>query len=332
MKIIAFFRNGSDCDLNPFSTPKIEKRFSFLKKQFFFSRESGKAGLAAKMVSDGPLSKSARKKENMAKKPESTAVASKSANLPSTESENVGFFDKLSGDGLENVTAKDLIVPRLTILQGLSPQVQPKKPEYIKGASVGDICDVGMNEVFEQPLMFLPVLFVKQYLEWAPRSSGKGLVGIHNDVAILDTGTRNENNQVILPNGNYIAETAQFFGLNLSAGGRRSFLPMTSTQLKKARQWLSISTSEKVKRKDGTLFTPPLYYRTYAISTVEESNSKGDWIGFRIERGPTIEEYAGPDEFQNLAREAIEFKNSIQRGELRGDVGESDDHGSEGAM
>jgi len=268
----------------------------------------------------------------MAKKPESTAVASKTANLPSSESENVGFFDKLSGDGLENVTAKDLIVPRLTILQGLSPQVQPKKPEYIKGASVGDICDVGMNEVFEQPLMFLPVLFVKQYLEWAPRSSGKGLVGIHNDASILDKGTRNENNQIILPNGNYIAETAQFFGLNLSAGGRRSFLPMTSTQLKKARQWLSISTSEKVKRKDGTLFTPPLYYRTYAISTVEESNSKGDWIGFRIERGPTIEEYAGPDEFQNLAREAIEFKNSIQRGELRGDVGESDDHGSEGAM
>jgi len=271
-------------------------------------------------------------KKLMVKKTESTAVASKSASHVSTESDNVGFFDKLSGDGLENVTAKDLIVPRLTILQGLSPQVQPKKPEYIKGAQVGDICDVGMNEVFEQPLLFLPVLFMKQYLEWAPRASGKGLVAIHNDASILDQGTRNESNQIILPNGNYIAETAQFFGLNLSAGGRRSFLPMTSTQLKKARSWLSLSSSEKVKRKDGTSFTPPLYYRTYHISTVEESNSKGDWIGFRIERGPTIEEYAGPDEFADLAKEAIEFKNSIQRGELRGDVGESDDHSSEGAM
>jgi len=189
-----------------------------------------------------------------------------------------------------------------------------------------------MNEVFEQPLMFLPVLFMKQYLEWAPRSSGKGLVAIHNDASILDQGSRNESNQIILPNGNYIAETAQFFGLNLSADNRRSFLPMTSTQLKKARSWLSLATSEKVKRADGTLFTPPLYYRTYAISTVEESNSKGDWIGFRIERGPTIVDFAGPDDWNGLVNEAIEFKNSIQRGEVRGDVGESDEHSSEGAM
>jgi hypothetical protein len=218
-------------------------------------------------------------------------------------------------------------------LQGLSPQIQPKKPEYIKGAKVGDICDVGMNEVFEQPLMFLPVLFVKQYLEWAPRQSGKGLVHVHDNKDILDQCERNDFGQFVLPNGNYIAETAQFFGLNLSADNRRSFLPMTSTQLKKSRSWLSIATAEKVKRSDGTMFTPPLYYRTYAISSVEESNSKGDWIGYKIERGPTIEEYAGPDDWTEVVKEAQEFKSSIQRGELRGEV-ENDDnsHGSEGAM
>jgi hypothetical protein len=81
------------------------------------------------------------------------------------------------------------------------------------------------------------------------------------------------------------------------------------------------------------MFTPPLYYRTYAISSVEESNSKGDWIGYKIERGPTIEEYAGPDDWTEVVKEAQEFKSSIQRGELRGEV-ENDDnsHGSEGAM
>jgi hypothetical protein len=190
-----------------------------------------------------------------------------------------------------------------------------------------------MNVVFEQPLMFLPVLFVKQYLEWAPRQSGKGLVHVHDDKDILDQCERNDFGQFVLPNGNYIAETAQFFGLNLSADNRRSFLPMTSTQLKKSRSWLSIATAEKVKRSDGTMFTPPLYYRTYAISSVEESNSKGDWIGYKIERGPTIEEYAGPDDWTEVVKEAQEFKSSIQRGELRGEV-ENDDnsHGSEGAM
>lgn len=264
-------------------------------------------------------------------KEKSTAVAETVTGGALTQS--WGVFDKFAGDGLENVTSKDLIVPRLTILQGLSPQIQPKKPEYIKGAKVGDICDVGMNEVFEQPLMFLPVLFVKQYLEWAPRQSGKGLVHVHDDKDILDQCERNDFGQFVLPSGNYISETAQFFGLNLSADNRRSFLPMTSTQLKKSRSWLSVATAEKVKRSDGTLFTPPLYYRTYAISTVEESNSKGDWIGYKIEKGPTIEEYAGPDDWTEVVKEAQEFKSSIQRGELRGEVeNDGNSHGSEGAM
>ena len=78
---------------------------------------------------------------------------------------NDDFFAGAAGDGLQNVRASDLIIPRLTLLQALSPQVQPKKPEYIQGASIGDICDVGTQEIFESPLLFLPVYFIKQYLE-----------------------------------------------------------------------------------------------------------------------------------------------------------------------
>jgi hypothetical protein len=242
-------------------------------------------------------------------------------------------FAQFEGQGFENVTSQDLIVPRITILQGLSPQVQPKKPEYIKGASVGDLCDVGTNEVFPSPMLFLPVYYSKTYLEWAPRSSGKGLVQIHNDKAILDQTKPDDSNRPILPNGNYISETAQFFGLNLSAGGRRSFIPLTSTQLKKARRWLSLATSERVVRPDGTSFTPPLYYRIYHISTVEEANSKGDWIGFKIERGPSLPEF-DPKGWQRILQDAQDFRNSLSKGEMRGDVGaaEEEHSASEGAM
>lgn len=241
-------------------------------------------------------------------------------------------FASHAGDGFENVTSSDLIVPRLTILQGLSPQIKPGKSEYIKGAKVGDICDVGTNEIFEAPLLFLPVHYVKQYLEWAPRESGKGLINIHNDKDILDQCTQNDRGQYVLKNGNYIAETAQFFGLNLSAEGRRSFLPMTSTQLKKARGWITTAQSEKVTREDGSRYTPPLYYRVYQISTVDESNAKGDWIGYKIERGPSMQEYFGPDEFMGWFKECLAFRDSIRAGEVRGDVGQAEEHGSEGAM
>jgi hypothetical protein len=89
------------------------------------------------------------------------------------------FFADNAGAGFENVTSEDMLIPRLTVLQGLSPQIQKSKSEYIKGAEVGHIADVGIGEVFPDGIEFLPVYYRKEYLEWAPRESGKGLQGIH---------------------------------------------------------------------------------------------------------------------------------------------------------
>jgi len=256
----------------------------------------------------------------MAKKQE-VAVQSKGTALVEIDS----AFESMAGEGLENVTTRDLIIPRITLLQALSPQVQPKKPEYINGAKVGDICDVGTQEIFEAPLVFLPVHYIKQYLEWAPRSSGKGLVKIHEDASILESCKPDEKNRPTTKDGNYIAETAQFFGLNMSAGGRRCFLPMASTQLKKARRWLTLATSEKVQRADGSTFTPPLFYRVYNLSVVDESNAEGDWAGWKIERGDRLQDIG--DNWREYYNEAISFRDSLKRGEVRGDIGADEDQG-----
>ena len=45
------------------------------------------------------------------------------------------------------------------------------------------------------PLVFLPVLFKKIWIEWAPRESGKGLVAIHLKDSCLDETTLNERKQ-----------------------------------------------------------------------------------------------------------------------------------------
>lgn len=241
-------------------------------------------------------------------------------------------FDSAAGVGLENVGSRDIIIPRITILQALSPQLNSKKPEFIEGAKIGDICDVGTGEIFDPPLLFLPVHYIKQWLEWAPRSSGKGLVKIHDDPSILDQCTPNDKKQPTTKDGNYIAETAQFFGLNLSAGERRCFLPMGSTQLKKARRWLTLATSEKVERADGSHYTPPLFYRAYKLSTVDESNAEGDWSGWRIERGDRLQDYVA--NWRPIFDECMLFRDSLLKGEVKGDIASVDDQpqGGEGAM
>lgn len=226
-------------------------------------------------------------------------------------------FGDAAGAGMENVGANDILIPRLTLLQALSPQLSEKKVEYIEGAKVGDICDVGTGDIFKE-IVFLPVFYRKDYLEWAPRASGKGLVNVHTDPKILDQTKRDDKNRPLLPNGNLIAETAQIFGLNMSAQGRKSFIPLTSTQLKKARRWMTLASGERVARKDGSTFTPPLFYRTYLLTSADESNNEGDWAGWRIERGQTIVDYT--PHWPELLQLCKDFLTQLQAGSVRGDI------------
>lgn len=243
------------------------------------------------------------------------------------------FFQSNAGAGLDNVTAADMLVPRLTILQSLSPQLKKRDAAYIEGAEVGMICDVGTGQLFPDGIIFLPVYYRKDYLEWAPRASGGGLVAVHTDAAILDQTTRNEKNKPIMPNGNLIQETAQFFGFNLSAGRQMCFIPMASTQLKKARKWVTLATGEKLRRADGSEFVAPLFYRAYELGTAEESNAEGEWAAWTVDRGPALPEmdFDGVP-WQAIAQKAADFRLSIMGGEARGDVSDmnSDIGGSSG--
>jgi hypothetical protein len=249
----------------------------------------------------------------------------------------VGFGD-FAGLGMENVTTADILIPRITILQALSPQLKRTNAAYIPGAQEGSICDVGTGELFPDGVSFLPVFFRKDFLEWAPRATGKGLMGIHGP-EILSQCTMTDKRKFILPNGNYVSETAQFFGFNLSAGRRRSFIPFASSQLKKARRWLTLATGEVLKRPDGSEFTPPLFYRTYLLKAAVESNNEGEWFGWTVERGPTVVEWcndAGVD-WPNFRSAILDLISSLKSGSLRADVASmaeeaAESHSDDGRM
>lgn len=235
-------------------------------------------------------------------------------------------FGEFAGAGFENVTSKDLLIPRLTILQALSPQVNKREPEYIAGAEAGDICDVAMGQIFKEHIFFLPVHYRKDWLEWAPRSSGKGLVKVWSDNLILQECKLDEKNRPY-HGPNIVAETAQFFGFNLSAedGPRPCFIPMASTQLKRGKKWLNLATGEKLKRADGTTFTPPFFYRTYKLSVVEDSNNDGNWFSWSVERDAALpdlkaDSHSNLPDWKTLKQMAVDFKESLNAGQARGDL------------
>ena len=255
-----------------------------------------------------------------------TKAVAKATATDLVASEDTAMFDGIAGGtGFENVTAKDLLIPRLGILQGLSPQVTQGKPEYDTDAKVGMVYDLGLQEGFSDGVVIIPVHYAKAYLEWAPRKSGKGLIKIHDDESILDQTEKDDKNKNVLPNGNYIVETAQFYVLNVTANCRKSFIPMTSTQLKKARRILTLAQSEKLPRADGSEFTPPLFFRTYVLTTVPESNAEGDWMGWKVERGVSLPELPN---WKGIMAEIESFREALKRGEAKGDLSGLD--GAEG--
>jgi hypothetical protein len=233
-------------------------------------------------------------------------------------------FAEYADAGFQNVTPSDLLIPRITILQALSPQLSRSEPEYIKEAHSGDICDVAMGEIYSD-LLFLPVYYRKDYMEWAPRSEGRKFpVAIHNDDRIYKECHKDEKG-IFWHGKNKIAETAQFFGFNVSAMMRKCFIPMTGTQFKKAKRWLHLATGEKLKRADGSFFTPPLFYRTYKLGVAEEKNNEGNWFGWTIERGPTLPELTADEigiAWRELKTAAAEFQVNLIKGEYKADLTE----------
>lgn len=262
-------------------------------------------------------------------KPISEVVTSTALAAPSKSNVPAEFLAEIDSGatGLENVTSRDLIIPRITILQALSPQLNRKKSEFIQGAEMGDFCDTALGDVYKE-MILVPCYYATILLEWAPRETGKGLVANHGMNRDILKDCRKDEKQRNWHGDNLVSETATFYCLNITAGGRRVFVPLSSTNMKAARRWLTLITNERVLRADGSEFTPPIFYRGWKATKTEESNSQGDWFGWKFDPDQTIFEL---DPSKNLLLAAKEFMEQARSGLVSGDLASyADDGTSEG--
>ncbi len=196
---------------------------------------------------------------------------------------------KMSGFGTLNL-ARDTAIPYISILQTSSPQVNPSKAEHIETAKAGQLFNTVTQETFDT-LEVIPVFYHLKYVEWKPREQGGGFINSHDaDSGIIGQTKRDPmSGKMVLPNGNHIVQTAYHFVLMLDANGgyQNAVISMSSSQLKKSRRWNSLMLSQKIKGPSG-MFTPPTYAFTYKLSSVSESNDRGSWFGFAVEKGDQV--------------------------------------------
>ena len=194
-----------------------------------------------------------------------------------------------AGAGQESMSREDYAIPRLSILQALSPQVKKKGEGYIEGAEEGMIFDSVSQTLRdgEKGIRVVPVTYRRTFIEWKTRENGGGFVADHGKEGsnLLSTATRNDKGQDILPNKNQLVATAEYFVMVVNEDG--SFSPyvitMTGSQLKKSRQWNTMINQLRVPTSDGKgTFNPAMFYSSCLLSTVPQSNNEGSWFGWKI--------------------------------------------------
>lgn len=212
-------------------------------------------------------------------------------------------FDGFEGAGAEEVTARDRRIPRLAILEPLSFQLKKNNEKYIDGAKPGDVVETGINEVIgneETPVPFLPVKFVKEFLQWAPRETGKGLQGRHKSTDILNQCTQDEKGRYFLPNGDEIIETAQFFGLNITDPNSPVwvFIPMSKGRYGSAKDF--VERLARIKLPNGK--PAPYFYQSWNLASLHTTKNNNDYYTWSIKPGAKVMELG--ENWQLLVEEA----------------------------
>lgn len=220
-------------------------------------------------------------------------------------------FANDSGSGFEEADSSAYAIPFIQILQSGSPQCKKSDGAYIKGASEGMLYNTVTQEMVDGDagLTVIPVHYTQRFNEWAPRETGGGFVGEHA-VDNLPLTTKDERGRDVTEAGNLLVDTRNHYVMIVGADGSLSpaLVSLSSSQLKKSRQWMSKMQGIKIKHPEtGAFNTAPMYSRLYKLKTVPESNDKGSWFGYSVELIGEVTDVA-------QYNAAIEFRNSVKQG------------------
>lgn len=200
----------------------------------------------------------------------------------------------------------DVAIPFLRILQSNSPQAVKRNDAYVDGAEPGDFINTATNRIYSGTTgaLILPVQFQRSVTEWYPRpepgqppaNAGKtGFVKDHGmDESLFAKCTKNAKGKDITPTGTELVLAARYYSLVIdeeTGGYSIVAFDLTSTQLKKARQWNALITDAMtINPNTGRLERPQPWGYSYRVTTVPEKNNKGEWFGVKIGyHKPTID-------------------------------------------
>jgi len=196
-----------------------------------------------------------------------------------------------SGSGSENVTAQDMAIPIISILQANSPQCKRSDPKYIEGAHEGCLYNnvtESLEGDEEHGITVVPCFFEKVFIEWKPNRGG--FVAIHPaNTPLRDQIKMVKNSEgkdvPTLPSGNNLIETDQHYVLVLKRDGsfEAAVIAMSSSALRESKKWNTFVEQVTLRDANGKPFKPARFYGKYKITTKARAKDSYSWATWAIE-------------------------------------------------
>lgn len=199
---------------------------------------------------------------------------SKEVTSPSTANLPAHLKDAQSGAGNENITSDDLELPRLKLLQALSPEVAEGGDEQIAGAKPGMTVNTMTGEIMDD-FYAINVFFNREYAVFRDRTLGGD--GVPLTVEATEEAAKNfiTENGLSLDEFN-VTETARHLLLICEEDGTPKYealVLMSATRLRFSSEWNSQIVATGMDRYAGM----------WKISPKRVSNSKGSWFSYTVD-------------------------------------------------
>lgn len=191
-----------------------------------------------------------------------TEVAVKAETPVMMFSQETPEWAKDGSRGNENVGAKDLVLPRLEIIQGQSP-ILDTNPD----AKEGMFFNSATQDLMEGPVFIIPVYYRMEYLIWKDQDSGGGFFGA------FETQKEAENRlQEVVSDGEEpseleIVDTPVHYCLRVreDMSTEQIVISMPKSKTKVSRKW-----NATIQIVGGDRFA-----RVYQVSTFKDKNKQG---------------------------------------------------------
>ena len=182
-------------------------------------------------------------------------------------------FMKQGNRGAENVGTDDMIIPRIELIQALSPVRKKSDPAYIDGAEEGMLYNNVTRTLYGTEVTVVPVYYTKQFLVWKDRKAGgggsNGFRGAFATKELADRAIADLAEEAL-----EVSDTAQHFVLVRNGDDwQEAVISMAKSKVKVSKRWNSLM---RLSNTDS-------FSRAYKLSATTETNARNEsYFNFNV--------------------------------------------------